>query len=958
MGFAAKSAPPIAAHREFRSPALDQAAEEPLTLFTVPAGYLLTDSLAATLAERGRPVLWLRLGPEDGDPATFLLSLIDAARRLSPEAGAATLDQMQRQLGPTAGWLHLFTHLGRELADCIPANTAIVLENLHHLNSTQPATALLGHYLLPALPASISCILTSQQRLPETALPAHVVRRSRKDLRLDERAALTLARQAEVDLPDKCIWRAMSLTAGRAVALVGLGAASSQMGSRPVQQAVDRATDGDDLLARVARLWLAAADAGNLRALAMALRLEYTDKTLIQAVLGNGSLSLDSWLQPLADGWARMRRTWDAPLRAALHLKRTALDNNALHLAADHLASQSAIEKVVQLYFDLGDHVSAARAIASVTETFLDRGQWQTLTGWLHQLPQAALHAWPWLVYAEGEIAAAEGHARTARRAFAAAARLFTAHHEADGACQSLLAESALAAWQGDPAYARTRALAAISIAKAAGLQWHVGLAAWQVGCLAAAAGELVDALAYFDQGAAAASAAGDPVMVELLRHVEALALRQRDLRRQREHHRQEYFAAERAEHETADLMQGLLDSPSDGLDTLLGTHGWSRTPLMLKLPPPIRRAEPSSIPGQTRPWSGLLGLVGLRERPTKPIAVTIPTGNLPWPGLPPPPLTVATDIRAQLPTVHTAGSSMPVPVAGPFPPVGMPLALPTSDNAVPLVQSAETEPVSLSGPAENSSAQPTLTAHLLGTFRVAVNDRPVENWPKGKGQTLFKYLVTHREPPTPRDVLMDVFWPEASPYSARNRLNVAVHSLRQALRPTTDVSIILFDEGAYRLNPDLRVWLDADEFERHVQAGRQLEDSGQLAAATAEYEVAAGLYQGDFLAEDPYEDWPVLKRERLRSAYLDSLDRLSHIYFSQSQYASCATLCQLILARDNCREDAHCRLMRCYSRQGQHHLALRQYQACVEALRTELDVLPAPATTQLYERIRRREHV
>jgi DNA-binding SARP family transcriptional activator len=169
---------------------------------------------------------------------------------------------------------------------------------------------------------------------------------------------------------------------------------------------------------------------------------------------------------------------------------------------------------------------------------------------------------------------------------------------------------------------------------------------------------------------------------------------------------------------------------------------------------------------------------------------------------------------------------------------------------------------------------------------------------------------------------------------------------------------VVIFQEGTYRLNPDLAIWLDVEEFERHVAAGRRGEDAGQLAAATAEYEVATGLYQGDFLADDPYEEWPVLARERLRVAYLDTLDRLAQLYFSQGKYAACATLCQQMLAQDSCREDAHCRLMRCYSRQGQHHLALRQYQTCVEALRADLDVEPGPSTVQLYERIRRRERV
>jgi DNA-binding SARP family transcriptional activator len=256
------------------------------------------------------------------------------------------------------------------------------------------------------------------------------------------------------------------------------------------------------------------------------------------------------------------------------------------------------------------------------------------------------------------------------------------------------------------------------------------------------------------------------------------------------------------------------------------------------------------------------------------------------------------------------------------------------------------------------AAGTPTLTVHLLGPFRAALNDHPIESWPSGRGRAVFKYLLAHRDRTLPRDVLMDAFWPDAEPEAARNSLNVALHGLRQALRAADELPVVIFQDGAYRLNPELHLWLDSDEFERRVTAGRRLEAAGQIAAAAAEYEVATGLYQGDFMADDPYDEWPVITRERLRIAYLDTLDRLSQIYFSQGQYGSCASLCQHMLTQDNCREDAHCRLMRCYSRQGQQHLALRQYQICVKTLRDELDVEPSLTTIQLYERIRRRERV
>jgi DNA-binding SARP family transcriptional activator len=116
--------------------------------------------------------------------------------------------------------------------------------------------------------------------------------------------------------------------------------------------------------------------------------------------------------------------------------------------------------------------------------------------------------------------------------------------------------------------------------------------------------------------------------------------------------------------------------------------------------------------------------------------------------------------------------------------------------------------------------------------------------------------------------------------------------------------------------------------------------------------------YQGDLLADDPYEQWALLDRERLRLAYLDILNRLSRLHFSRGRLASSAALCRRIVECDACREDAHRRLMRCYSRQGQPHLALRQYRACVTALRLEMDIEPEAATVELQLRIRRRQPV
>lgn len=249
------------------------------------------------------------------------------------------------------------------------------------------------------------------------------------------------------------------------------------------------------------------------------------------------------------------------------------------------------------------------------------------------------------------------------------------------------------------------------------------------------------------------------------------------------------------------------------------------------------------------------------------------------------------------------------------------------------------------------------MTVQMLGTFSITIQDTPIKLHAT-RGLSLLKYLLFHHKQRIPRDVLMDIFWPDAEPETARNNLNVAMYSLRRALRATTFLPVIVFEDGAYGFDPILQLWLDVEEFERCIKSGQHMEAQKQLSGAVTEYEIAVNLYRGDFLADTPYEGWTVIDRERLRITYLDTLDHLSQIYFEQERYAACATSCQLILNRDICREDAHCRLMRCYSRLGQAPLALRQYQICVEALRTELEVDPAPETAQLYEQLRRHEFV
>src|SRR5262245_66598981 len=81
MPFEARTLVPLGDHARAAHPAFDDAAEPELTLFDVAKDSLPTEGLAAALVRKSRRTIWLRLGPQDRDPGTFLVSLATSAAR-------------------------------------------------------------------------------------------------------------------------------------------------------------------------------------------------------------------------------------------------------------------------------------------------------------------------------------------------------------------------------------------------------------------------------------------------------------------------------------------------------------------------------------------------------------------------------------------------------------------------------------------------------------------------------------------------------------------------------------------------------------------------------------------------------------------------------------------------------------------------------------------------------------
>jgi DNA-binding SARP family transcriptional activator len=250
-----------------------------------------------------------------------------------------------------------------------------------------------------------------------------------------------------------------------------------------------------------------------------------------------------------------------------------------------------------------------------------------------------------------------------------------------------------------------------------------------------------------------------------------------------------------------------------------------------------------------------------------------------------------------------------------------------------------------------------SLQAFCFGNFEVHLNWRKCEGWHSLKAKTLLKFLVSNRSRPVPKDVLIEMLWPDCDPEAGSNNLKSAVYALRQMFsgstsRHKTYSPIVVYSDGNYFIDPELNLWVDVDEFEQCWLAGRRLDKTNEMEQAVKQFQLADELYRGDYLEDELYTEWTLLRREALKDTYLAILAKLINASFKSGDYENCIVYSQKILAKDSCHEEAYQWLIRCHSRLGQRHRAKQWFNLCVATLKKELNTAPNRKTATLYHQL------
>jgi predicted ATPase/DNA-binding SARP family transcriptional activator len=246
------------------------------------------------------------------------------------------------------------------------------------------------------------------------------------------------------------------------------------------------------------------------------------------------------------------------------------------------------------------------------------------------------------------------------------------------------------------------------------------------------------------------------------------------------------------------------------------------------------------------------------------------------------------------------------------------------------------------------------LVLQFLGLPQVLLDNRPISA-DRRKAIALLAYLAVNDVGRSgqrySREALSALLWPDFEQARAFSSLRTTLWELRQAIGE----GWLVAEREEIHLNETAEIDLDVARFLDLLSQARQRNDAALRIPLLSE---AVKLYRDHFLTgfslkDAPnFNEWAFAESEELRRKLTDTLTTLSEDHCALGQADQAIPHARHLVALDTLNESSHRQLMEVYWQAGQHSAALKQYQACEQILRKELNLDPQPETRALYKKI------
>jgi non-specific serine/threonine protein kinase len=234
----------------------------------------------------------------------------------------------------------------------------------------------------------------------------------------------------------------------------------------------------------------------------------------------------------------------------------------------------------------------------------------------------------------------------------------------------------------------------------------------------------------------------------------------------------------------------------------------------------------------------------------------------------------------------------------------------------------------------------------LLGELRATSPSwSVVSRFRTQKAAGLLGFLAYHLERAHPREVLIEVLWPDAEPDSGRNNLSRELSSLRHQLEPpgVRAGSVLVATPRTIQLNPET-VTTDVAELRMALEVASRSPTSERTQALKS----AVELYKGELLPGF-YQDWIANERERLRVSFVRAAREVAAALERAGDPRGAIDYVRRALRTEpTVSEELTRELMALHLAAGEAERALELYERLVRDLQHEHGVAPSTATREL----------
>jgi DNA-binding SARP family transcriptional activator len=231
----------------------------------------------------------------------------------------------------------------------------------------------------------------------------------------------------------------------------------------------------------------------------------------------------------------------------------------------------------------------------------------------------------------------------------------------------------------------------------------------------------------------------------------------------------------------------------------------------------------------------------------------------------------------------------------------------------------------------EPAPPEPIADLHVraLGPLSVRIGERWLDgDWQQQQPGRVFRYLLAARSGAVRSETIADALWPDRGPGAVTN-VRYCVYKVREILDQGdgTERSVIVRNAGGYRIDPR-RLVLDVDVFQSRVLAGLRAYRSGDARSAETLLAEALDVYEGDFLADDPYAEWAFTEREYLHGLAGEALAAGARIAADDSRLEAAWARLLRLTQLEPFDSHAHRMLIEVCLRRGRRTEAMRHYSA------------------------------